>query len=74
MVFYLELVVVQLLSCVQFFAALWAVAHQHHSSKASVLQCITFLLVQLSHPYTSTGKTVALTIGNFIGKVMSLLF
>ena len=47
---------------------------QHHSSKASVLQCFTFLLVQLSHPYMSTGKTVALTIGNFVGKVMSLLF
>ena len=47
---------------------------QHHSSKASILQCFIFLMVQLSHPYMTTGKTVALTIGNFIHEVMSLLF
>ena len=44
---------------------------QHHSSKASILQCSTFFIVQLSHPYMTTGKTIALT---FVGKVMSLLF
>ena len=47
---------------------------QHHSSKASVLQRSAFLLVQLSHPYMTTGKTIALTIWTFVGKVMSLLF
>ena len=47
---------------------------QHHSSKASVLQCSAFAMVQLSHPYMTTGKTIALTIQTFIGKVMSLLF
>ena len=47
---------------------------QHHSSKASVLQCSTFFIVQLSHPYMTTGKTVALTGRTFVGKVMSLLF
>ena len=47
---------------------------QHHSSKASVLKCSTFFMVQLSHPYKTTGKTIALTIWTFIGKVMSLLF
>ena len=47
---------------------------QHHSSKASILQCTTFFMVQLSHPYMTTGKTIALTIHTFIGKVMSLLF
>ena len=46
---------------------------QHHSSKASVLQCSAFLTVQLSHPYMTTGKTIALTRRNFVGKVMSLL-
>ena len=46
---------------------------QHHSSKASILQCSTFLMVQLSHPYMTTGKTIALTIQTFVGKVMSLL-
>ena len=45
---------------------------QHHCSKASVLQCSAFFMVQLSHPYM-TGKTVALTRQNFVGKVMSLL-
>ena len=47
---------------------------QHHSSKASILQHSTFFMVQLSHPYMTTGKTIALTIQNFIDKVMSLLF
>ena len=46
---------------------------QHHSSKASVLQCSTFFIVQLSHPYMTTGKTKALTRRTFVGKVMSLL-
>ena len=47
---------------------------QHHSSKASVLQHSAFCMVQLSHPYMTTGKTIALTRWTFIGKVMSLLF
>ena len=47
---------------------------QHHSSKASVLQCLAFFIVQLSHPYMITGKTIALTRWTFVGKVMSLLF
>ena len=47
---------------------------QQHSSKASILRCSAFFTVQLSHPYLTTGKTIALTIENFIGKVMSLLF
>ena len=47
---------------------------QHHSSKASILRCSTFLMVQLSHPYMTTGKTIALTRLTFIVKVMSLLF
>ena len=47
---------------------------QHHSSKASVLQCSDFFTVQLSHPYMTTGKTIALTRRTFVGKVMSLLF
>ena len=47
--------------------------HQHHSSKASILQCSAFFTVQLSHPYMTTGKTIALTRQNFVGKVMSLL-
>ena len=46
----------------------------HHSSKASVLQCSTFFIAQLSHPYMNTGKTIALTRWTFVGKVMSLLF
>ena len=46
---------------------------QHHSSKASVLQCSAFFTVQLSHPYITTGKTIALTRLTFVGKVMSLL-
>ena len=47
---------------------------QHNSSKASVLQCSDYFIVQLSHPYITTGKTLALTIRIFVGKVMSLLF
>ena len=47
---------------------------QHHSSKASILRCSAFFIVQLSHPYQTTGKTIALTRRTFIGKVMSLLF
>ena len=46
---------------------------QHHSSKASVLQCSAFFTVQLSHPYMTTGKTIALTNWTSVGKVMSLL-
>ena len=46
---------------------------QHHSSKASILQHSAFITVQLSHPYMTTGKTIALTRWNFVGKVMSLL-
>ena len=44
---------------------------QHHSLKASILQCSAFLVVQLSHPYMTTGKTIALTRRTFVGKVMS---
>ena len=47
---------------------------QHYSSKASILQCSAFFTVQLSHPYMTTGKTIALTRWTFVGKVMSLLF
>ena len=47
---------------------------QHHSSKASVLQHSAFFMVQISHPYMTTGKTIALTRQTFVGKVMSLLF
>ena len=47
---------------------------QHHSSKASILWCSVFFIFQLSHPYTTTGKTKALTRRTFVGKVMSLLF
>ena len=47
---------------------------QHQSSKASILRCSAFFLVQLSHPYTTTGKTKALTRQTFVGKVMSLLY
>ena len=46
---------------------------QHHSSKASVLRCSAFFTVQLSHPYMTTGKTIALTRRTLVGKVMSLL-
>ena len=47
---------------------------QHHSSKASILRCSAFFTVQLSHPYMTTGKTIALTRRILVGKVMSLLF
>ena len=47
---------------------------QHHSSKASILQHSAFFIVQLSHPYMTTGKTIALTRWTFVGKVISLLF
>ena len=47
---------------------------QHHTSKASILRCSAFFTVQLSHPYMTTGKTIALTRRTFVGKVMSLLF
>ena len=47
---------------------------QHHSSKASILQHSAFLILQFSHPYMTTGKTIALTRQTFVGKVMSLLF
>ena len=46
---------------------------QHHSSKASILWCSAFFIVQLSHPYMTTGQTIALTRWTFVGKVMSLL-
>ena len=46
---------------------------QHHTSKASILRCSAFFIVQLSHPYMTTGKTIALTRWTFVGKVMSLL-
>ena len=48
--------------------------HQHHNSKASILQCSAFYIVQLSHLYMTTGKTIALTRGTCVGKVTSLLF
>ena len=47
---------------------------QHHSSKATILQCSAFFIVQLSYPYMTTGKIIALTRWTFVGKVMSLLF
>ena len=47
---------------------------QHHSSKASILRCSAFFIVQLSHPYMTTGKTIALARRTFVGKVTSLLF
>ena len=47
---------------------------QHHSSKASTLWCSAFFIVQLSHPYMTTGKTIALTRQTFVGKIMSLFF
>ena len=47
---------------------------RHHGSKASILLCSAFFIVQLSHPYMTTGKTIALTRQTFVGKVMSLFF
>ena len=47
---------------------------QHHNSKASILRCSVFFMAQLSHPYTTTGKTIALTRWTFVGKLISLFF
>ena len=47
---------------------------QHHNSKASILQCLAYFVVQLSHLYLTTGKTIALSMWSFVGKLMSLLF
>ena len=47
---------------------------QHHSSKASIFWCSAFFMVQLSHPYMTTGKTIVMTIWTFVNKIMSLLF
>ena len=47
---------------------------QHYGSKVSILQCSAFFIVQLSHPYMTTGKTISLSRRTFVGKVMSLLF
>ena len=47
---------------------------QHDSSKSAIVQCSAFFIVQLSHPYMTTGKTIALTRWTFVGKVMALLF
>ena len=47
---------------------------QHQSSKASILQCSALFIVQLSHPYMTTGKTIALTVWTFVGQIKSLLF
>ena len=47
---------------------------QHHSSKASILQCSAFFIVQFSHPYMTTGETIALTCWTFVSKIMALLF
>ena len=47
---------------------------QHHNLKVSILWCSAFIMVQLSHPYMTTGKTIGFTIWTFVGKVMSLLF
>ena len=47
---------------------------QHHNSKASILRCSSFFIIQLSHPYMTTGKTIALTRWTFVDKIMSLLF
>ena len=47
---------------------------QHHNLKASILQCSTFFMIQLSHPYMTTRKTIVLTIQTFVAKVMFLLF
>ena len=57
-----------------FFVEAFSMFIQHHSSKASILRHSDFFTVQLSHPYITTGKTIALTRRTFVGKVMSLLF
>ena len=59
---------------IDYFALFAVKTLQHHSSKASILQHSAFFIVQLSHPYMTTGKTIALTRWSFVGKVMSLLF
>ena len=56
------------------FLAVSQESSPHHSSKASILLCSAFSIVQLSHPYMTNGKTIALTRWTFVGKVMSLLF
>ena len=56
------------------FKALSKSLLQHQSSKASILWCLAFFIVQLSHPYMATGKAIALTRWTFVGKVLSLLF
>ena len=64
------------IDCLSLFAVQWTLKSlfQHHSSKASVLWCSAFFIVQLSYPYMTTGKTIALTIQTFVSKVMPLLF
>ena len=64
------------MDCLDLLAVQWTLKSllQHHSSKASILWCSTFFIVQLSHPYIITGKTIALTRWTFVDKVMSLLF
>ena len=62
------------IDCFDFFAVQGTLKSllQHHSSKASILRCSAFFMVQLSHPYMTTGKTIALTMWTFVGKAMSL--
>ena len=64
------------MDCLDLLTVQWTLKSllQHHSSKASILRCSSFFTVQLSHPYMTTGKTIALTRWTFAGKVMSLLF
>ena len=59
---------------IDWFDLIAVLGTQHHSPKASILQHLAFFIVQLSHPYMTTGKTIALTRQTFVGKVMSLLF
>ena len=72
---YLELISFRM-DCLDLFAVQETLKSllQHHSSKASILQCSAFFMVQLLHSYLTTGKNIALTIWTFVGKVMSLLF
>ena len=65
-----------LIDCFDLLAVQETVKHllQHHSSKASILLCSAFFIVQFSHPYLTTGKTIALTIWTFVGKMMSFAF
>ena len=62
--------------CFDLLAVQWVLKSllDHHSSKASIVQHLTFFMVQFSHPYMTAGKSIALTIWTFVGKVMSLLF